>query len=277
MVQTRKGAEALDRRVSKADGWPAAQEASAAGNQGTAGRNCPTPPPPPPGCTAPWELEPQKLGTVRRSQSPVLAAAGQGDDPWPRTQSVTTGPGKATPRQHGHESPWECSQQHESRKRKQHKRLPSGTRTREGHAHRMGEGYARQAGCAWKHHAWPRPWARLCRGCSRAGLGAPWREGGRIQGKRPEDPEASVPNGLYNASFSFWTWRLVKIRHHFTKTSSRELNEVKKISLSRGSHHWYFDGYFYWKEVILLSIFELIYCSYFHSDTQINVIFQMSL
>ena len=115
------------------------------------------------------------------------------------------------------------------------------------------------------------------RGCSRAGLGAPWREGGRIQGKRPEDPEASVPNGLYNASFSFWTWRLVKIRHHFTKTSSRELNEVKKISLSRGSHHWYFDGYFYWKEVILLSIFELIYCSYFHGDTQINVIFQMSL
>lgn len=149
----------------------------AAGNQGTAGRNCPTPPPPVL-CRAaqhPESWNPRSWGQRGEARAPFWLLRGREMTPGHLHRASPRARGRPPPRHHGHESPRERSQQHGSRKWKQHKRLPSGTRTRtrDGHAHRVGEGYARQAGGAWKRHARPRPWARLCRGCSRAGLGAP--------------------------------------------------------------------------------------------------------
>lgn len=63
-------------------------------------------------------------------------------------------PRKATPRQHGHKPSRQRSQRHQSRKRKRHNRLPSGTDARDRHTHRT-EGHALLAGCAWKRQARP--------------------------------------------------------------------------------------------------------------------------
>lgn len=91
---------------------------------------------------------------AKRSQSPILAAAGQGADPWPRTQSITTGPGRPRP---------------DSMDTSPQGSVHSGTRagsgsdtiacpaeqTRETGTPTGRRGHALLTGCAWKRQARP--------------------------------------------------------------------------------------------------------------------------